>query len=120
MTYKKRSSRMVAKMRSRVTGFKSIDPELDLGNDLSAKTFTEKLDELLEMQAAYNTVLANADVLKNRLNETEKALSEYAGRILLAVAAHYGKDSDEYERAGGTRTSDRKRPTRQLTIQPVG
>ena len=91
MTYKKRSSRMIVKMRSRVTGFKSIDPKLDLGNGLSAKTFAEKLDELLEMQASYNTVLADADVLKNRLNAAEKAISEYSERVLLAVAAKYGK-----------------------------
>jgi hypothetical protein len=31
--------------------------------------------------------------------------------MLAAVEAHYGPDSNEYEAAGGTRTSDRKRTT---------
>ena len=40
-----------------------------------------------------------------------RALSE---RMLIAVAAKYGKDSYEYEMAGGIRKSERKRPTRRL------
>lgn len=32
--------------------------------------------------------------------------------MLAAVAAKYGLDSNEYEKAGGTRRSDRKRPSR--------
>jgi hypothetical protein len=32
--------------------------------------------------------------------------------MLAGVAAKYGKDSDEYEKAGGVRKSERKRPTR--------
>jgi hypothetical protein len=34
--------------------------------------------------------------------------------MLIAVAAKYGKDSYEYEMAGGIRKSERKRPTRRL------
>lgn len=32
--------------------------------------------------------------------------------MLSAAKAHYGPDSSQYEQAGGTRQSDRKRPTR--------
>jgi hypothetical protein len=32
--------------------------------------------------------------------------------MLAATGAHYGTDSNEYERVGGTRSSERKRPTR--------
>ncbi len=39
----------------------------------------------------------------------ELAVSE---RMLIAVAAKYGKDSYEHEMAGGIRKSERKRPTR--------
>ena len=121
MTYRKRSSRgILAKMRGRATGFKSIDPKLDLGDGLSVKMFTEKVDTLQQMLDTYNTLLADADELLNRLNDAEKSLSEFSERVLLAVAAKYGKDSHEYQRAGGVRRRDRKRPTRQLTIQPTG
>ena len=123
MTYQKRSSRyLLSKIRERMTGFKSIDPKIDLGNGISAKAFTDKVNDLQQMLDAYNTLLADADALKNRLTTTEKALSEYSERVLLAVAVKYGKDSDEYERTGGVRRSERKRPTAesQLTIQPTG
>ena len=32
-------------------------------------------------------------------------------RVLSAVEAHFGPDSSEYEAVGGTRLSERKRPT---------
>jgi hypothetical protein len=32
--------------------------------------------------------------------------------MLAAVGVKYGKDSSEYEKAGGTRTSERKAPLR--------
>ena len=34
----------------------------------------------------------------------------------MGIGAEFGKDSYEYERAGGVRTSDRKRPTRRAAI----
>jgi len=37
---------------------------------------------------------------------------ELSEDMLLAVAAKFGKDSPEYEMAGGVRRSERKRPTR--------
>ena len=39
-------------------------------------------------------------------------LDELTTRMLAGVAAKYGKDSREYEQAGGTRTSERKTPLR--------
>ena len=122
MSYRKRSSRTLNRVRQRSTGLKSINPNIDMGDGLSAKAFTGMVNDLQNMLDAYNTALADADVLKNRLADAEKTLAEYSERILLAVAAKYGKNSDEYERIGGVRTNDRKRPTRQalLTAQPAG
>ena len=42
----------------------------------------------------------------------EKAIRDLSERMLAGVASKYGKDSSEYEMAGGTRKSERKRPTR--------
>jgi len=36
-------------------------------------------------------------------------LNTYSEQMLLNVASCYGKSSDEYEMAGGTRRSDRKK-----------
>ena len=43
----------------------------------------------------------NANILK---------LKENIKRIRLGVKAEYGEDSDEYEKVGGTRSSERKKP----------
>ena len=39
--------------------------------------------------------------------------------MLAAVGVKYGKDSTEYEQAGGTRTSERKSPSRKSSPTPA-
>ena len=60
----------------------------------------------------YNTKLSELDSLLNEIETDEGALDELSTRMLAAVGVKYGKDSDEYEQAGGTKTSDRKSPAR--------
>ena len=40
-------------------------------------------------------------------------------RALDGVASKYGKNSNEYEQAGGTRKSERKRPVRKPKAKPA-
>ena len=42
----------------------------------------------------------------------ESELREWNKRILSATEAQFGPDSSEYEQVGGTRQSERKRPSR--------
>jgi len=63
-------------------------------------------------QDAYNALLSQADQAQNELLAAEKAIRDLSERMLAGVASKYGKDSSEYEMAGGTRKSERKRPTR--------
>jgi len=58
---------------------------------------------------SYNQMLSTTDQLQNELDKEEAALREKNVRILSAAEAHYGPDSSEYEQAGGTRRSERKR-----------
>jgi len=55
-------------------------------------------------------MLSDVDVIKNRIDAKERSLREKSARILSATGAKFGPDSDEYERVGGTRRSERKRP----------
>jgi hypothetical protein len=48
------------------------------------------------------------------VRDPEKEIRVLSERMLIAMAAKYGKDSYEYEMAGGMRKSDRKRPTRKV------
>lgn len=96
----------------RLAGLKSIDPALDLGNGVTAAIYESKIVETENDLATYNTALSTADAHQNTFETGEKDLKDYHERVLLAVAAKYGKDSSEYEKAGGTRKSEKRKPTK--------
>ncbi|WP_223279999.1 hypothetical protein [Nostoc sp. PA-18-2419] len=45
------------------------------------------------------------DKTHNAVEEAERVLNDYSEHMLLSVASRYGKNSDEYGMAGGTRKS---------------
>ena len=49
---------------------------------------------------------------KVKLKAEEKKLSKFSSAMLTGVGQRYTLDSDEYEQAGGTRESERKKPGR--------
>ena len=59
----------------------------------------------------YNQNVAALNDLQIGLETDEGTLREMNRRMLSAVEAAYGPDSSEYEQAGGTRQSERKKPT---------
>ena len=60
----------------------------------------------------YNKLLSDADEAYNDFQTLEKTLADTSDRMLTGVATHYGKNSNEYEKAGGTRKSERRRAKR--------
>jgi hypothetical protein len=50
--------------------------------------------------------------MQNELDEAEAHINDKSKRMLGATGAQYGPNSSEYEQVGGTRSSDRKRPTK--------
>jgi hypothetical protein len=106
MSYKRRMSQIIADARQRSSGLKTIDPALDLGGGLSVAEFDARIATAQASLDAYNALLAQADAAGNNFNEDEKEARVMSGRLLAGVGARYGKDSNEYEMAGGTRTSD--------------
>jgi hypothetical protein len=50
--------------------------------------------------------------LLDRRNDQAQALNELVVRVRGAIKSNFGADSPEYEQAGGTRTSERKKPTK--------
>lgn len=113
MSYKKRTiSRAIQTAATRAAGLETIDPNLDLGDGLTLAAYRTALEEAQTKQAAYNSQLAQTDQVGNDFEAAETKLGELSVRLLAAVAGKYGLDSNEYEQAGGTRRSDRKRPGR--------
>lgn len=112
MPRKKRGSNTLDNAQRRVAGMKSIAPDLDLGDGLTVSHFTQQIELLQSQLGTYNEFLSFADRALSTVEDTERQLRNLSERMLIAVAARYGKDSYEYEMAGGTRKSERKRPTR--------
>ena len=110
MTQRKRNSMSLTKAERRIEGMQTINPKLDFSNGFSIATYNTKVIELREKLTAYNQAQTIVDKTHNALIEAERDLNTYSEQMLLNVASRYGKNSDEYEMAGGTRRSDRKKP----------
>ena len=112
MSRKKREGKTIVLATARLQGVKSIDQKLDLGAGITADAFTDKIAVTQAALDDYNRQLSLTDQKQSIYEQHEKELAELHERILLGVATRYGKDSNEYEMAGGTRRSERARPTR--------
>lgn len=108
----RRSSPTIEQAEARANGLKSKDKDFDLGNNLTAVTYEQAITATRAKLDTYNQTLATADTQLDELITAERNLKELSGRVLAAVKAKHGSDSSEYELAGGTRASERKRPTR--------
>ena len=106
----KTSSKTYEKAFRRIAAVKSIDPDFDLGNGLIAADYQQAITDVKDAMDSYNTLLSTVDEKLNKLKAQEKILDNWNERILVGVAAKFGKDSSEYEQAGGVRKSERKKP----------
>jgi hypothetical protein len=114
MARRKKSSTIISDAANRLAGVKSIDPNLDLGNGLTAQAFSDSINAAQTALENYNMALSTVDEKQNIYLEKERALRDVHERVLLAVAARYGKNSNEYEQAGGTRKTDRAKTAKKI------
>jgi len=119
MPQRKRNSIALTKAERRIEGLQTITPNLDFGNGLSIPTYKTMIHELREKLATHNQARTMMDKTQNALEDAERALNSYSEHMLLSVASRYGKNSDEYGMAGGTRKSDYRRKARPVVNQTV-
>ncbi|MFM8913653.1 MAG: hypothetical protein ACKOE6_12180 [Flammeovirgaceae bacterium] len=110
MSRKKKSNSHYNVAVTRLASIKSISPGLDLGNGLSAATYEAAVLDFRQNLDDYNMSLSVVDSKQHIVDETEKKLRDMSERMLTGVASKFGKNSDEYEKAGGTRKSEKRRP----------
>ncbi len=103
----------VDKAEARMSGMKSIDSALDLGDGYSIAEFESKIKKFKDTQVEHNTTLGKADDLRNDLLGMETEINDFSSRMLAGVLKKYGSDSHEYEQAGGTMKSKIKRKPNQ-------
>ncbi len=108
----KKSSPVLETARQRLASLKSFKTAPDFGPNLTIPGYEAKSNSVAARLDAYNQALAALDQLLNEFQAEEAELNEMNRRILSAGEAVFGPDSSEYEMLGGTRKSERKRPTR--------
>ncbi|MEH1832680.1 MAG: hypothetical protein V7L29_11495 [Nostoc sp.] len=119
MSRPKLTSRVLQKAQLRAAGLKSIVPSIKYDEDYSLEKLIESIEQLRNKIDVYNTALSVVDSSKTEIEEMEKNLSQLSEKMLMVVAIKYGKDSREYEMAGGVRNSDRIRKIRSSRLKNV-
>lgn len=96
---------------TRLAAVKSIDTALDLGNDITVANYETQINLLSAKLSTYNTALSTIDDLYNDCIAQIVIIKDWNERILTGVATKYGKNSSQYEMAGGKKKSERKKAT---------
>jgi hypothetical protein len=109
MARPKRTSNALTQAEKREAGLRTIEGALEFTPEVSLEGYSQLIQTLRTQLSDYNSALATADHLSREVKDTEKALRSYSEKMLLNVAALYGKDSREYGKAGGVPTSERKK-----------
>ncbi|MDF5711241.1 MAG: hypothetical protein PUP90_27115 [Nostoc sp. S4] len=117
MSRKKRTSRVLEKVELRTAGMKLILPSIKFDEDYNLEKLIESLDDLRNELNIHNNALALVDSSLTKIEEMEKNLNQLSEKMLMLVAIKYGKDSAEYEMAGGIRESDRIRKMRSSRLK---
>jgi hypothetical protein len=112
MARKKKVFSHYQKAVTRLSAMKSIDGKMELNQGLSVPLYETAIDGFKAKLDLYNTTLSTVDTLLNDVIKTELELKDLSERMLLGVGSKYGKNSNEYEMAGGVRKSERKKPVR--------
>ena len=119
MSLRKRTSRALESAELRFAGLKAIDANLDLGDAYNLKSLTQLIEQLRNKIEAHNTALSTIDSSKVEIEELEQILSTFSEKMLMGIGFKYGKDSREYEMAGGVRKSERIRKSRATRLKTV-
>ena len=96
---------------TRLAAVKSIDTALDLGNNINVANYETQVNLLSTKLSTYNTALSTIDDLYNDCIAQIAVIKDWNERILTGVATKYGKNSSQYEMAGGKKKSERKKNT---------
>jgi hypothetical protein len=94
---------------TRCAALQAIDPQLDLGFGLTVPNYQAAISEFLVKLNAYNTALSLLDAQARALADEERALQKLSTRMLSSTAGRYGRDSTEYQKAGGSNQNGRKK-----------
>ncbi|MCC5627847.1 hypothetical protein LC613_06730 [Nostoc sphaeroides CHAB 2801] len=119
MSRQKRTSRVLEKAELRASGMKSIVPSIKFEENYTLEKLIESIEQLRNKLDVHNSALAIVDSSLTEVEQMEKNLKQFSEKMLMVVAIKYGKDSAEYEMAGGVRNSDRLRKMRASRLKNI-
>jgi len=119
MARRKRTSQVLEAAHIRMAGLNSIAPTPEFGPGISLAAYVTQINDFSAKLDGYNQLMAACNELQNQVDAAEISLREANKRMLSAVEAQFGPDSNQYEQAGGKRARDRKRPVRKALEKPA-
>jgi hypothetical protein len=100
---KRNTSKILDVAQQRALSLEVIDPNIDLGRDMSLEQYRQQIQDMQDTLSRYNQGLSNADQLQKQVQQKERDLHDMNSRMLAAVAARFGRYSQEYQVAGGNK-----------------
>jgi hypothetical protein len=100
---KRNTSKTLDVAQQRALSLEVIDPDMDLGRDISLEQYRHDIQDLQDTLSRYNRGLSNVDQLHKQILQKERDLHDMNSRMLAAVAARFGRYSQEYQVIGGTK-----------------
>lgn len=97
-----RGSAAINKAQRRLASLKSIDENLDLGHGLTIGVYAQMIETVRSAVEAHNTLVSNLDESRRNVTVLEKELADFSARMLSGVSTKYGRNSNEYRKAGGS------------------
>lgn len=117
MARRKRNSSALEQSERRFESVCSIGKNLDLGGGLTLTAYANVIYDLRTKLADYNTALSTVDKLTDDVKEAERAVKAMSEKMLLGIGSRYGKNSQQYEMAGGSRRKSSSRSTTAASAQ---
>ncbi|PHJ56009.1 hypothetical protein VF14_36785 [Nostoc linckia z18] len=117
MSQRKRTSRVLENAELKFAGVKAIDTNLDIGDNYNTIKFAQLIEELRTKLENHNTILSTIDSSKIEVEQLEKKLVSYCENMMMGIGFKYGKDSREYQMAGGVRRSEILRKSRATRLK---
>jgi len=107
-----RKSKILATARERLAGLNQMTIPPNSGLATIKQAYEAEINGYSNDEDSYNADSLALAAKQNALNTRELGLRVWNSRILSLVEGQFGSDSTEYELAGGTRRSERKKRAR--------
>ena len=87
--------------------------------DVTFQNFKDKTDKLAQTLSDIEQKELELTPLRNDRDGLANELKDICVRVRAGMKGYFGADSSEYEQAGGTRASERKKPARKAATVPA-